>query len=144
MKLPNLKELFSSLGESLARVFSFSRKEVVVIISVISAVLIVSMVFAVIVAGAGKRNNVADTNNYSGFDSSISSAGGELPFLSDFMIDEDRLQESFTGPVFSREGRTVWSAEDIEKYWIDPAAIAAEHLKIESEKIIRDLFADVP
>ena len=68
----------------------------------------------------------------------------ERPFLSEFIIYEDKLQESFTGVKYYNEPKDHWSDEDIARFWVAPKEIAAEHLEIDAEKAIMDIFADVP
>ena len=32
----------------------------------------------------------------------------------------------------------------VDRYWIDPELILAEHLEEESDRVLLDIFADVP
>ncbi|HAK44640.1 MAG TPA: hypothetical protein DCO79_01795 [Spirochaeta sp.] len=145
MKIPKLPFSFPQLRERLSETFSFSRREIIITAAVIVSAAVAAVIIIAVVSSAGRGTSGESDETaelYSFEDSAVS--GGDLPFLSDFIIYEDKLQESFTGVILSREPVKQWTDEQVEEYWIEPESIAAEHLEQETEKIIRDIFADVP
>lgn len=145
MKLPKLPLNLTGLSSGLTRVFSFSRREAAIIIISVSAVLAAALIITVIaVTVSGKSTVSLRTKKITADAPDVGSNIVDRPFLSDFIIYEDSLEESFTGVIYSREPSKKWSSEKVEEYWIDPREIAADQLEKEAEKLIRDIFADVP
>lgn len=146
MKRPELPLIFSDISEKLSGIFNFSRREAVIVITVVSAAVVSALVITIIVMSV-KGGTVAEVAVDSYEIPAVNQGEvprAERPFLSDFIIYENKLQESFTGVIYSRPPVTQWTDEEVRKYWIPPEEIAIEHLQQESEKIIMDIFADVP
>ena len=115
------------------------------IAAVTGTVLVAAVVITIIVGivrGGGPAERRTDPESASGNISGVSAV--DKPFVSDFMLLEDNLEETFTGYVRSREPMDSWSMEMVDKYRVDPEIIAIEHMEKEAEKVIRDIFADVP
>ena len=143
MKIPKLPFELPELKGGLSRIFNFNRREVIIIGVSVAAVLVAALI--IVVLNAGSRSTVALRKNE--IPVAAEEVGGiiaDRPFLSDFIIYEDSLEESFTGIIYSRESSGSWSDDQIEKYWIDPREIATDQLEKDAEKIIRDIFANVP
>ena len=138
MKIPRLPFDFSGI-------FSFSRREITITVASVSAALILAIVITVIVISVKNGRNAPTEDVFSErvYTEEYVPAG-ERPFLSDFIINEDIMRESFAGVIYSRPEKSSWSDEEIKRYWIEPEDIAVEHLERDAEKIIRDIFADVP
>ena len=138
MKIPRLPFEISGI-------FSFNKREIIITIATVSAAVIIAIVITVIVISVKNRANrpAEDVFSERVYSEDYVSAD-ERPFLSDFIIYEDKLQESFAGVKYSRREKSRWTEEDIKPYWIEPQEIAAEQLERDAEKIIRDIFADVP
>lgn len=145
MTLPELPGKLTDLIKRFSRIFSFSRREAVVIAVSVSVVLAAALIITVIALTAGGKSTAAVRDGKESADmQNIGSAVSDRPFLSDFIIYEDSLEESFTGLIYSREPMEQWSDEEIEEYWIDPKRIAADQLEKDVEMLVRDIFADVP
>jgi hypothetical protein len=146
MRMPGvpskLNEILAAIGDN----FSFSRKEIKVWVIITSAAAAAAVMITVAVPGlSGKERKGPETAEagYSITDK-IQESSSDKIFTSDFMLYEDSIEETFTGIIYSREPLERWSEEFAEKYLIDPEAIIAELLGKESEKVIKDIFADVP
>ena len=145
MKLPELPFDLSRVRDSIAEVFNIGRREGIIIIASVSGALIAAVLITVIVLTVSGRASVSSEKTVEIVPMpSVVTDPGEKPFLSDFILYEDRMEESFTGVVYSREQLQKWSDKQVEEYWVEPETILAGQLEKETDKIIRDIFADVP
>lgn len=144
MKIPKLPQIFRDVPESLAGIFSFSRREVIIAAAGIAVLASAAFIITAAVAVSKRPDVPVSAANVEKALSDQILPVAERPFLSDFIIYEDKIQESFTGAVYSREPLDRWSDEMVDEYWIDPKKIAIEHLEQDVEKTVMDIFADVP
>jgi len=144
MKIPKLPQIFRDVSESLAGIFSFSRREFIIAAAGIAVLAAAAFIITAAVAVSKRPDVPVSAANVEKALSDQILPVAERPFLSDFIIYEDKIQESFTGAVYSREPLDRWSDEMVDEYWIDPKKIAIEHLEQDVEKTVMDIFADVP
>ncbi len=147
MKIPRPSIDLTFLKDFISKTFSFGRRELLIILSVFGVTVIAAVIITVIVISRSGRGSFdkAQNQDYQPVAEYVRNPEvSEKPFLSDFMLYEDQMEESFTGVVYSRERRESWSDEQAGQYWQEPEEILADQLEIESEKIIKDIFADVP
>ncbi len=60
------------------------------------------------------------------------------------MVPVEKLQLFPTDPVLIRERRSAWTDEEISRYWIPLEPVVSDLLAKENEKLLDDIFADVP
>jgi hypothetical protein len=145
MKIPKLPFKLPDLRGSLSGMFDFSRKEIAIALIVTSAAVAAALVITVIViSSTGRSGSASGTTSNAVTEAGSTFSASKKPFLSDFLLYEDELEENFTGVIYSRERLSKWSKEQVEKYWIDPRIIVVDQLELETKKLILDIFADVP
>ncbi|MBI9105478.1 MAG: hypothetical protein JEZ04_01970 [Spirochaetales bacterium] len=110
---------------------------------IVAAVIITVMVGARRGSDEPNRNTAESGDFYSQMATGESSMLTQKPFLFDFIIYEDRMEESFTETIRFREVLDSWSSEMVEQFWTDPKIIAVDLMEMESQKVIKDIFADV-
>ncbi len=67
----------------------------------------------------------------------------DFPYSS-IRVPEDKLQLVPSDPVLLRDRRSSWTDEEVHRYWIPLDPIVSELLQKENEKIVEDIFANVP
>lgn len=139
MKLP-----FRLPQIDLSGIFSFSHRELKIILILFVSVLGIALILisgSLIIRGTNKAE-------VSGYSVPQAVQGAELstekPLLSDFMLYDDKLNPETAEYLLSREPQSRWSSEFIDQYWIEQDEITRELLEMELEKKIREIYADVP
>jgi len=147
MKLPfRLPFNLPKINLNLSGVFNFSRKEILIISTSAGAVILFAVSISLIVAvsrGSSSGEAPAAQGVFSEIEADEGFESKQKPFLSDFLIYQDRMAESFTEAVSYREPLRSWSDEQVQQFWIDPDLIAIDLMEIEARKVIKDIFADV-
>lgn len=145
MKLPDVTGILSAVRDFIMRVISLRRRERIIIgVTVLSAAFAAFVITAVVSIASGKAASRMPDGEMQAVYENAEYNLQRKAYVRDFMLYDDELEEGMTGLVLSREPMESWSREQVEEFWIDPQDIAADHLEAECDKLIRDIFADVP
>ena len=117
MKMPKLP--FRIPLPNLSEVFSFTRRDVMIISAVTGSVLIAAITIIIIVSIARSGTPAVGADTAEPVEDLQPGARQEAPFLSDFIILPDRMEDSFTGFVRSREPVDSWT----RRWLIDTGSI---------------------
>lgn len=149
MKLP-FRLPFSLPELNLSEIFDFSRREIRIIVIAVSALLFCAVMITVIVIAAGSPDKSVQASAFTAsappvvYDNgAVVIPASEKPFLSDFILSDDEMEERFTEAVNFREPIETWTDEQVQQYWIDLDEIAEDLMEMEAGRTIRNIFADV-
>lgn len=137
------KDFFKTSRSFLRKVFSFNRKELL-IITIGGGVIILLCILIPVILGTYRNSNLKDEELKEVQGISADSLNDMEPSLFDFIIDDQAVDDAFSGVIYSREPEQEWTKEEIDGYWIEPGKIVKEHLEKESDSIIEGIFSDVP
>lgn len=59
-------------------------------------------------------------------------------------LPSEKLELISLDPLRLREQRSVWSAEDVKRFWIPPEPLITELLLEENRRVLKEIFDDLP
>ena len=114
-------------------------KEIVLFISITAALTVIAVIITIIIILSGRPAEKISSET-----PAVYAEPNEDPGFIDFKIPDDYKEIQKSRWYMTREDKEKWSWDEVEKYWIDPFSIAAEILETENNKIIDEIFKDIP
>lgn len=113
----------------------FTEKELKIIAFAVGTATVIAVLITVVV-GLSRRPelNIEDE----------AGAVTTAPDVSELVVPEEFTLTGGERWYFSRDQLAMWSEEQIAEFWIDPAEIGIDLMSEESDRVIEELFEEVP
>lgn len=116
------------------RLYTRNELKIAGIITGAVSVVAVFITFLVLTPGRNKNVELDDSDGAAIF----------VPDISDFEIPDEFTLIGSDSWIYSREQQQRWTEEQVARFWIDPAEISFDILRMETDAKIQELLEKIP